>query len=261
MLEVPYFSRVWIIKEVAVASNFAIIWGDITISKREFQNFRLAALYYKLSDIDVEKGSPGVLWNAVALIYIGHYQASETNLFQMVSSTSSTNATDAQDKIFALIELAGDKSYDLIPDYSKSEADIFSEFARMVIVAENNLNIFDYSYVEDPMDLERLPLWAPRWRSDDDSQNRYLINYDFTASRDVPMLLDPSANDRVLSLRGLQVDLVKDMHDRTTDIHQDISAAVDIITHNIDVFSKRYGREIIRTILLTMIAGRKSPAL
>lgn len=70
MLRAPYFSRVCIIQEVAVASDFALLWGDITISKREFRNFRLAALYhYKLSDVDVEKGAPVVLWNPVALSY------------------------------------------------------------------------------------------------------------------------------------------------------------------------------------------------
>ncbi|VTT73834.1 unnamed protein product [Fusarium fujikuroi] len=122
MLKVPYFSRVWIIEEVTVASDFAIIWGDITISK-------LATLYYKLSDVDVEKGL-------------------------LVSFMLLINAIDIWDKIFALIELAGNKSYDLIPNYSKSKADIFLEFAYVVIVAENNLNIFDYSYVEDPIDPE-----------------------------------------------------------------------------------------------------------
>ncbi|SCV33496.1 related to HET-6OR heterokaryon incompatibility protein (het-6OR allele) [Fusarium fujikuroi] len=258
MLSVPYFSRVWIIQEVAVASDFALLWGDITISKREFKKFRLAALYYKLSDPDVEKGSPVVLWNAVALLYMGHYKVGGDSLLHLASATLSTNATDARDKIFALIGLAGDRSYGMVPDYSRSETEVFSEFARLVIVAENNLNILDHSYVEGPEDQERRPLWAPRWQSDDGSHKHYLINYNFTASRDVPMVLGPSTSEKVLNLRGILVDSIREMRDRGTDIHQDIPAAVDMITHHMEAFSKRYGSDIIRTVLLTMMASHES---
>jgi hypothetical protein len=258
LFNVPYFSRVWIIQEVAVASDFALLWGDVTISKHEFKTFRLAALAHKLSDVDLEKGSPQLEWNTVALLYMGHYQVGDTNLLQLVSSVSSTHATDARDKIFALIGLAGDRNYNTVPNYNRKKAEVFTDFARAVMTAEKNLNILDYSYVEDPEDSERLPLWAPRWHSDDGLHNRYLNKYNFTASRSQPMVLEPSSEDSILSLRGLQVDVVKEMHDRTADIHQDIPAAVDMITLNIDVFNKRYGSEIIRTVLLTMMAGHES---
>ncbi|KAI1031855.1 hypothetical protein LB504_000149 [Fusarium proliferatum] len=258
MLAVPYFSRVWIIQEVAVASDFALLWGDITISKSEFKKFRLAALYYKLSDVDVENGSPGVLWNAVALLYMGHYKVGDDSLLHLVSSTSSTNATDARDKIFALIGLAGDRSYGMVPDYSRSETEVFSEFARLVIVSEKNLNILDHSYVESPEDPERRPFWAPRWQSDDGSHKHYLINYHFAASRYTPILLVPSMSEKVLNLRGIQVDSIGDVRDRGIDIHQDIPAVVDMITHHTEVFSKRYGSDIIRTVLMTMMAGHES---
>lgn len=258
MLSVPYFSRVWIIQEVAVASDFALLWGDITISKSEFKKFRLAALYYKLSDVDVENGSPGVLWNVVALLHMGHYKVGDDSLLHLVSSTSSTNATDARDKIFALIGLAGDRSYGMVPDYSRSETEVFSEFAHLVIVSEKNLNILDHSYVESPEDPERRPLWAPRWQSDDGSHKHYLINYNFNASRYTPILRVPSMSEKVLNLRGIQVDSIGDVRDRGIDIHQDIPAVVDMITHHTEVFSKRYGSDIIRTVLLTMMAGHES---
>ncbi|KAF5561175.1 het-6OR heterokaryon incompatibility (het-6OR allele) [Fusarium napiforme] len=258
MLSVPYFSRVWIIQEVAVASDFALLWGDITITKQEFRKFRLAALYYKLSDVDVEKGSPGVLWNPVALLFMGHYKVGGDSLLHLLSSTLSTNATDARDKIFALIGLAGSRSYGIVPDYSRSEAEVFSGLARSVIVAESNLDILDHSYVEDPEDPERRPLWAPRWHADDDSHKHYLINYHFTASRDGPVVLVPSRNEKVLSLRGIQVDSIRDMCDRGTELHQDIPAVFDMITRNMEVFRKGYDSDIIRTILLTMMAGHES---
>ncbi|KAG4293606.1 hypothetical protein FPRO06_00191 [Fusarium proliferatum] len=241
-----------------VASDFALLWGDTTISKREFKKFRLAALYYKLSDPDVEKGSPVVLWNAVALLYMGHYKVGGDSLLHLASATLSTNATDARDKIFALIGLAGDRSYGMVPDYSRSETEVFSEFARSVIVAENNLNILDHSYVESPEDAERRPLWAPRWQSDDGSHKHYLINYHFTDSRDVPMVLVPSMSEKVLNLRGIQVDSIRDVRDRGNDIHQDVPAAVDMIAHHTEVLSKRYGSDIIPTVLLTMMAGHES---
>ncbi|KAG5807736.1 hypothetical protein H9Q74_008094 [Fusarium xylarioides] len=258
LFNAPYFSRVWIIQEVAVASDFALLWGDIAISKHEFQTFRLAALAHKLSDFDLEKGSPQLEWNTVALLYTGHYTVGESNLLQLVSSVSTTHATDPRDKIFALIGLAGDRAYGIVPNYTKSEAEVFADFARAVIRTETNLDILDYSYVEDPECPERLPFWAPRWHSGDFSRHHHLNKYKFTASRDAPMMLVPPLNDKVLSLRGLQVDLIRDVHDRMADIQQDFPAAVDMITNNLNVFSKRYGSDIIRTVLLTMMAGHEN---
>lgn len=189
---------------------------------------------------------------------MGHYKVGGDSLLHLASATLSTNSTDARDKIFALIGLAGDRSYGMVPDYSRSETEVFSEFARSVIVAENNLNILDHSYVESPEDAERRPLWAPRWQSDDGSHKHYLINYHFTASRDVPMVLVPSMSEKVLNLRGIQVDSIRDVRDRGNDIHQDVPAAVDMIAHHTEVFSKRYGSDIIPTVLLTMMAGHES---
>ncbi|QGI76832.1 hypothetical protein CEK25_001738 [Fusarium fujikuroi] len=261
MLAAPYFSRVWIIQEIVLATDFALLWGDITISKRDFHNFRIAALYYKLSDGDVQKDSPVVMWNAVTLWYMGLYKVGDSGLLHLVSLTSSSNATDARDKIFALIGLAGDRSYGVVPDYSRSETEVFSDFARSAIIAENNVNILNYSYVEDPEDPERRPLWAPRWQFGDDSHKNSWTKYNVTASRDVPMVLVPSRNENVLSLRGIQVDSVRDMCDRETYMHRVVPAAVDMITHHTEVFSKRYGSDIIRMVLLTMMAGHESLAL
>ncbi|VZH95060.1 unnamed protein product [Fusarium fujikuroi] len=258
MLAAPYFSRVWIIQEIVLATDFALLWGDITISKRDFHNFRIAALYYKLSDGDVQKDSPVVMWNAVTLWYMGLYKVGDSGLLHLVSLTSSSNATDARDKIFALIGLAGDRSYGVVPDYSRSETEVFSDFARSAIIAENNVNILNYSYVEDPEDPERRPLWAPRWQFGDDSHKNSWTKYNVTASRDVPMVLVPSRNENVLSLRGIQVDSVRDMCDRETYMHRVVPAAVDMITHHTEVFSKRYGSDIIRMVLLTMMAGHES---
>ncbi|KAF5965715.1 heterokaryon incompatibility 6 OR allele [Fusarium coicis] len=91
-----------------------------------------------------------------------------------------------------------------------------------------------------PEDLERRPLWAPRWHSDEDSHKHYLLNYRFTASRDVPMVLGPSRNEK---------------GNRHTHSY---SAVLDMIARNVEVFNKRYGSDIIRTVLLTMMAGHES---
>ncbi|KAF5656054.1 heterokaryon incompatibility 6 OR allele [Fusarium circinatum] len=44
MLNVPYFSRVWILQELAMAPTYTLLWGDLVISKVDFVSFRVATM-------------------------------------------------------------------------------------------------------------------------------------------------------------------------------------------------------------------------
>ncbi|KAG5823043.1 hypothetical protein H9Q74_006862 [Fusarium xylarioides] len=44
MLKAPYFSRVWIIQELAVAPTYDLLWGDHLISKADFEAFQLSVV-------------------------------------------------------------------------------------------------------------------------------------------------------------------------------------------------------------------------
>lgn len=45
MLNTPYFSRVWIMQELALAPTYDLLWGDAIIPKVTFESFKWAATF------------------------------------------------------------------------------------------------------------------------------------------------------------------------------------------------------------------------
>lgn len=82
------------------------------------------------------------------------------DLFKLVCRAASSHATDERDKIFALIGIAGKRTYGVLPDYEKPAAEVFTEFSRNVIVKTGDLKILNYSDVRDPNPSACLPLWG-----------------------------------------------------------------------------------------------------
>ncbi|KAF4334894.1 heterokaryon incompatibility 6 OR allele [Fusarium beomiforme] len=258
MLSAEYFSRVWIIQEVLTSANFILLWGDSLMPKKDFEDFVWKAALYSMSAIDSDTNCPYLNTSNVTSIFMRDSLLEKNTLFDLVVEAASCHATDPRDKIFALVGLAGHQTYNIIPNYTRSESDVFEDFTRKVILAENNLDILGYSYVKDPECPDRLPLWAPRWHFNDESYHRWLINYEFNASKDTRVQLKPSKNGKSLRLEGLQIDVVKDVHHMTIEVHEGILAAIDIAKDHIDSFIRRNGPDLIRPVLLTMMAGRES---
>jgi hypothetical protein len=188
---------------------------------------------------------------------LGH--KSELDLLDLVCLSAKSHATDERDKIFALIGIADEPDYKLVPDYNKTAVEVFAEFARKAILATGNLQVFQYCDVRDPDLADRLPLWAPRWNADDIRER--FRNYNFKASKNTKAFSKPSFNFKLLQLGGIQADIVKHIHHRDPRVHEDILAVFNLISDDTDTFEQRYGSDLIKPILLTLMAGRHASYL
>ncbi|SPJ91926.1 related to HET-6OR heterokaryon incompatibility protein (het-6OR allele) [Fusarium torulosum] len=179
----------------------------------------------------------------------------ESDLFELVRRAAPSHATDERDKSFALIGIAGEHTYDVLPDYEKPAAEVFADFARKVIVTTGDLKVLDYSDVRDPNIPGCLPLWAPKWHAG--NKYRGFDSYDFKASRDTKAFPRELSNFKVVELGGLQVDTTKHVHHRVKRVHEDVSAAFQIVMENSEAFEECYEPDLIKPILLTLMAGRE----
>ncbi|TXC02619.1 hypothetical protein FocTR4_00014850 [Fusarium oxysporum f. sp. cubense] len=196
MLQAPYFSRVWIIQELAVAPTYDLLWGDLLIPKVDFEAFKTATLF--------------------------------------------------------LCE----KTYGIVPDYTKTKPEVFTEFALKVISETRNLEILNYCDVEDPTVEERLPLWAPRWHHEVTRHYYNMTGYGFKSSNDMEIAFHTSTNTKVLQLKGLHIDRVKETHSQTLQMDQNAMAISRMIIEHESLLKDQYGLDIIRPIVLTMLNGR-----
>ncbi|CAJ0538608.1 Ff.00g066370.m01.CDS01 [Fusarium sp. VM40] len=256
MLGANYFSRVWIIQELAVASKFELLWGDVAISQDDLNEFTDKTVLLAMGTKDLfSEDCPQLLWSPGAKSLLVYNRDKKPDRFQLVCQAGSFHATDERDKIFALIGIAGKHTYRMLPDYEKPAVKIFADFARTVVATTGHLEILDYSDVRDPNLPGCLPLWAPRWHAGD--EYRGFDGYKFEASKDTKALPRTSSNFKVLELGGLQVDTTKHVHHRVKLAHEDILAAFEMVADNIEIFQQRYEPDLIKPILLTLMAGRE----
>jgi len=261
MLSVSYFSRVWIIQELAVSSKFQLLWGNITISEDEFESLTEKILFLSMTMTD-PKGSPSIHWRPVPLNFVGKKKWGDQDLFQLVQLASGSKATIQQDKIYALVGLSGQHHYNVEPDYSKSESEVFADFATKVISEKQNLAILDYAYVEDPNEPKRSPLWAPRWKNEENAG--CFVDGKYKASKDTKAIMKLSRDANVLELKGLEVGMVKDVRPNKRpesnglpELHINVAVALNMVNNHKVPFEQRYKLDAIKVIILTMMAGRE----
>ncbi|KAF5235708.1 hypothetical protein FANTH_11587 [Fusarium anthophilum] len=267
MLNAPYFSRVWILQELALSATYTLLWGDLVIFKADFMTFKMATIrlglcYRDLNTVTFSLAKeasnyvcPRVKWNTVSLEFTNDFDERRVNLYQLVRATKHCLATDPRDKIFALIGLAGDRTYGIIPDYHKTQSTVFAEFASKVIAATMSLDILNHTGIEDPTDKERRPLWAPRWFNQKPLAYLDMRKDGFKSSGNKKVSMKSSINSQVLELRGLHIDRVKETHNRNENIARTMATIGSLAIDHECVLKYQYGSDIITPIVLTLTSG------
>lgn len=188
-LSQPWFSRGWVVQEASLASTAMLVWGSQEIQfDCVFRTawwaycrcFETVGTYSKFQTL----ASNGV--NVHMFLYLrrfpqeaeayGVQRTQGSELVDILQNASGIGMTHSKDRIFAFLALehycqpsqAGSKSsssYLMQPDYTKSTAEVFTEFARQYIL-RNGLRILQYGHPYDPGDLtttDPMPSWVPRW--------------------------------------------------------------------------------------------------
>jgi hypothetical protein len=90
----------------------------------------------------------------------------ERDLLDLLQRFWLSEATDARDKVYALLGLATDNHPDvLVPNYSLSIGQVNGMSVKDVITRSKNLEIFSLCSSTGARRVEGLPTWAPNWRS------------------------------------------------------------------------------------------------
>ncbi|KAF4445549.1 hypothetical protein F53441_10722 [Fusarium austroafricanum] len=255
MLRLPYFKRVWIIQEIVVASTYRLLWGSMEISKEQFDLFRANAIFLGTGEPDGREDCPRLsVSNGYAAF--GAMKGKNRDLFELATITLSYQATDPRDMIFALIGLADGIDYGMVPDYNKEEGEVFADFTSKVISATKSLEILHYPVISDPSNAKH-PLWAPRWQWHSDMLSLDFTEHDFRASGELEARQGVSTDTNVMSLKGLEVDVVKETADRPVTTIKEAAESSNLIIKYQDLCTERYCLDIIRPFLLTLIGGRE----
>jgi hypothetical protein len=198
MFSRTWFSRIWIIQEVAFAKSITVLCGRYLLLWEDCVKACEFLSYSVGNDLQAPSTIPYAGSNAEILSNI---QVSDpTNLLDILVMTRSFEASDPRDKIFAILGLATLgrnqlSATELIRvDYELTPAEVFLETIWVIIKNSKDLNFL--AEVEDPhlRNITDLPTWVPDFSSVDRPSIYYQslhFNADGGLKRSLRSLSDP----------------------------------------------------------------------
>ncbi len=156
----PWFRRVWVIQEVAVAREAIVQTGLATISWSKF-----GAALEKCSDNYEMKSVIEAVSTINAIRMARSQKPYYMDLFHLLERFRHCLATDERDKVFALVGLASsslaqERVVQISADYSKLAIDIYKSLTRQYIKKRKNLDIICYATLSNHVPI---PSWVPSW--------------------------------------------------------------------------------------------------
>lgn len=185
--DLPYWKRLWVIQEFAVAQQVTIACGSSSVDSDMVYNILTGDLRQTQEDGDMAKFYP-TAWditrrdNCTGRSFVenviirrstfrsGNEDVAENqNPFITVLSVSLVlecdynypHTSDPRDRVFSLLNLATDtRHFSTFPDYSKTCEEVYTEAAMYFL---NQGYIDALVFCQFPRKLETLPSWVPDW--------------------------------------------------------------------------------------------------
>jgi Heterokaryon incompatibility protein (HET) len=208
-LETAWFSRIWVIQEVAVSSCCVMLYGDIevqwsAIGRSAYWLDRKGYSYVSQNLHGRTIAHLSLIWQLRTCRTMKNYRLSN-----LLRDSRGFAATLRHDKIYALLGLAA--TYDAEgarrPDYSKSADEVYQEITKSIIKEEQSLHVLTSVRHGDHVP-ENKPSWIPQWTWEESSGSMLSggdINGTYNASQGRKVEFGNNTNMPVLSLKGIIV--------------------------------------------------------
>jgi hypothetical protein len=164
-----YWSRVWIIQEITVASTVVMLYGDLEFPWTELASALKEFLIYSAQERDESEIDVSEIGIEASHLLKFREHWIDTNkpitLLQAMLWTLHTKATDPRDKIFALLGLCHD-GFRLvpIPNYKQPLESIISEMSKLSFSRTRSLDLMCLKGAGKMLnDSTGLPSWTPNW--------------------------------------------------------------------------------------------------
>lgn len=155
----PYWMRVWVIQEIAVASSVTILFGSIPLL---WDDVAATLVLWKNNPTLLHKQG---YRNAIHLVeFRTRFRIARQPicLSDALYWSYKTQATDPRDKIFALLGLCHDgNTFVPLPNYEQSLGEIIFEMSRNMMAWDRTLDLICIKGVDTTKGEIFFPTWAP----------------------------------------------------------------------------------------------------
>jgi hypothetical protein len=178
-LERPYWRRVWVIQELALAKHATVHWGHHTITWIELKSvLEKCRTAFNSSLTSQYKPTQGFV-NAKSL---SHFHTDIANgkplrLLEALQRSLGSLSTEPRDKVFALLGLVHDGGIFIpVPNYEQSVESICMSMTISAVSSTSSLDIVPM-LGSGPANRLGLPSWVPNWFELDESSAYRQLNY------------------------------------------------------------------------------------
>jgi hypothetical protein len=207
-----YWRRVWIIQEVTVASTVTILYG---YHKFRWDDVAAVLRYLQKAQLDSESACAKAIHGAAHLLnFRDQYNGQNLmSLFDAMTWSRRSLATDPRDKIFALLGLCHDGPIFVpVPNYKQDLATIIAEMSKMMMSRTKSLDLICLKGVGSSTAMDSLPSWAPNWGSVWSGkltiQEEEIIHQVSRRYPDYDSPILQGSNNKILKIKGARVAVV-----------------------------------------------------
>lgn len=170
LLEVPWFTRTWVVQEIVLARKAVLMHGEYSLS---WDVFATAWKYWDehskscCADCVSTLSEPDYTllhqldWQVPDFVDMRQQKTSETSLLRLLQGFRGRKATDGRDKIYGMLGLISDDSLlEITPNYEASVVDVYTSFAAQLIEVHGWLLPL---HLQLEHSIPGLPSWVPDW--------------------------------------------------------------------------------------------------
>ncbi|KAF3007814.1 hypothetical protein E8E13_010539 [Curvularia kusanoi] len=254
----PWFSRLWVLQEIALAQDAIFVWGEKSISWKDvglaMETIEESIEFSMMFD-HRHRQNAFRMWR-MSNVYQTYC------LIHLLDLARTFEVTNPLDKIFALLGFPGEDDStvapSLDPDYTLSTCQIYTRATLFLLKSDKNLQVLSLvlnkhsEHADANPQTCQLPSWVPDLTSTACSFSNANIGHEYTAGCSQPIHLGSSDPDGTLRLGGVLMDTIEAVGPNTP--YVDLDKAAPYYRARIEwCLDKAVS---VNTLAMTLTAGR-----
>ena len=213
LLSRSWFERLWILQEVHLGRGRThMLCGFERTSREFFCNAVEFLCLYNISD----PNRIGKLLDNVRITMTYKNNGSDA-LMDLVRRTRHLQCSDPRDKVYAVLNMASNKSSDIQSDYSKSTPEVFQSVLEHGLSKYESLQLLAYCSL--PERKLNMPTWVPDW-----SAQSQIESIDEQCHTFITKACANLINSDILVTTGVQVTKI---HELKNHLHREVPGATN----------------------------------
>ncbi|KAI1262256.1 HET-domain-containing protein [Xylariaceae sp. FL1019] len=217
IVERLWFTRVWVVQELALAGDAIVFCGGASIDWEDLMNAITAQDYLNLYHADHSRNAYAFILQKAREQWRSGVHLS---LLSLLFRYRILDSSDPRDKIFGLTALVRDEisgTEAIQADYTVDTTVLYTDIAKEILRRATVLNILSVPPRIEGQGPSNLPSWVPDWTSNRLCPCLGLANYsdiddlDFAASGSSPPQIQFDEAGSALGVQGHRIDRIADI--------------------------------------------------